>query len=320
MKLTILDKCTVTNGDVSLDRLATLGNVSFYDIVAPAELPRVLRDSDALVCNKAQITAEIIEQCENLKYIGLFATGYNNIDLEAADRHGITVCNVPGYSTDSVAQHVFAMILHFAVHLSDYNESVHRGDWVKSKKFSYFSYPINELSGKVLGIFGLGAIGERVAQIGNAFSMQVIACTRTPKEVTGVTQVDLDTLLERSDYLSLNCPLTDATRGLICDDTISKMKRSAVIINAARGAVIDEAALCRALNSGRIAGAGIDVLDSEPMIENHPYLTAKNCIITPHIGWAATEARVRLIDLVCENILAYLAGKPINVVNSPKKI
>lgn len=318
MKIAVLDRCTVTNGDVSLDEIDSLGEVLYYDIIEPERIPEIIGDAEAIVCNKAKITRDIMDKCPKLKYIGLFATGYNNIDISAANDHGITVCNVPGYSTDSVAQHVFAMILQFAVHLAEYDSSVHCGDWVRSKKFSYFSYPISELSGKTLGIYGLGAIGQKSAEIGNAFGMKVIACTRTPKKVSGVTLTDKDTLFKESDYLTLHCPLTPETEKLVNSQTLALMKPSSVIINTARGAVIDEDALCEALNSDKIAGAGIDVLNEEPMPENHPYLTAKNCIITPHIGWAAYESRTRLMHKVAENIRAYKAGSPVNTVNNLK--
>ena len=315
MKLTILDTCTVTNGDVSLDELKTLGDVRFFDVVEPEKIANVIGESDGVICNKAKITDAIMEKCKNLKYIGLFATGYNNIDTASASRRGITVCNVPGYSTDSVAQQVFAMILHFATSADLYSASVMRGDWVRSKTFSYFSYPVTELAGKTLGIFGFGTIGKKVAAIGMAFGMKIIATAHKPTSYTNVEFVEKDELFARSDYLTLHCPLTDETRGIVNEKTLSLMKPTAFLINTARGGCVEEQALVRALNDGRIAGAGIDVLDSEPMTDGHPYLGAKNIFITPHVAWGSYEARVRLITLVADNVRAFMQGKPINKVN-----
>lgn len=315
MKITVLDRCTVTNGDVSLDELKSLGDVRFFDIVEPGAIADAIGDSDGVICNKAKITDEIMEKCKNLRFIGLFATGYNNIDTEAASRRGIAVCNVPGYSTDSVAQQVFSMILHFATSADLYSASVLDGDWVRSKTFSYFSYPITELAGKTLGIFGFGTIGKKVAEIGMAFGMKIIAVAHKTMSYTNVEFVKKDELFARSDYLTLHCPLTDETRGIVNAQTLSLMKPSAYLINTARGGCVEEAALCDALNRGIIAGAGIDVLDVEPMTDNHPYLKAKNIFITPHVAWGSYEARVRLIHLVSENVRAFEKGKPINKVN-----
>ena len=315
MKFTVLDTCTVTNGDVSLDEIKNLGDVSFFDVVEPENIADVIGDSDGVICNKAKITDEIMAKCKNLRYIGLFATGYNNIDVKAASRRGIAVCNVPGYSTDSVAQQVFAMILHFATSADLYSASVMRGDWVKSKTFSYFAYPLTELAGKTLGIFGFGTIGKKVAAIGMAFGMKILATAHHPTFYTNVEFVEKDELFARADYLTLHCPLTDETRGIVNEQTLSLMKPTAVLINTARGGCVEEQALVAALNGGKIAGAGIDVLDTEPMTDGHPYLSAKNIFITPHVAWGSYEARVRLITLVSENVRAFMQGKPINKVN-----
>ncbi len=314
MKITVLDRCTVTAGDVSLAPIEALGDVRFYDTVPHDKLAEVIADSDAVICNKAQITDEIMEKCKNLRYIGLFATGYNNIDIYAAKRRGITVCNVPGYSTDSVVQHAFSMILHFACRTDDYAASVARGDWANSETFSYLAFPTSELRGKTLGIFGFGTIGKAMATVGKAFGMKILAVSHRPMTYDGVEFIDADTLFARADYLTLHCPLTDETRGLVNSRTLSLMKPSAVLINTARGGVVEEAALTEALKNGTIRGAGIDVLDIEPMYKNHHYLTAPNCYITPHVAWAAYEARVRLIDIVAENIRAFASENPINSV------
>lgn len=314
MKITVLDRCTVTTGDVSLSPIEALGDVRFYDTVAPENIAKTIGDSDAVICNKAVITDEIMEKCKNLRYIGIFATGYNNIDIAAAKKRGITVCNVPGYSTDSVVQHTFSLILHFACRADDYAASVSRGDWANSETFSYLAFPTSELSGKTLGIFGFGTIGKAVAAVGKAFGMKILAVSHRPTVYDGVEFTDTDSLFSRADYLTLHCPLTEETKGLVNAHTLSLMKPSAVLINTARGGVVEEEALTAALNGGKLRGAGLDVLDTEPMRKNHPYLTAKNCYITPHVAWAAFEARERLINIVAENIRAFEAGAPVNSV------
>jgi glycerate dehydrogenase len=316
LKIAVLDRCTVTNGDISFAPMEAVGKVIYYDVLPPAEIPAAIGDCDAVVVNKARITAEIMDACPNLKFIGLFATGYNNIDTVAAAARGIVVCNVPGYSTQSVAQHTFALMLHFASRVDEYAASVARGDWANASTFSYLSFPSHELCGRTLAIYGYGNIGRKVADIGRAFGMKVIATVRTPRPAEdGVEFVDVNELFSRADYLSLHCPLTEETRHLVNAQTLSLMKPTAYIINTARGGVIEEDALCDALNSGRLAGAGIDVLDIEPMRPGHPYLTAKNCYITPHVAWGTLDARSRLITMVAENLKAYEAGKPINKVN-----
>lgn len=315
MKITILDRNTITTGDVSLSPIEAMGNVRIFDALPAEQVISAIGDSDAVIVNKAKITAEVMDACKNLRFVGLFATGYNNIDTKAAKERGIVVCNVPGYSTSSVTQHTFALILHFASHADDYAASVARGDWANSSTFSYLSFPISELAGKTLGIFGFGTIGKSVANVAKAFGMNVIATVRRPVAFDGVEFVDKDTLFARSDYLSLHCPLTDDTKHFVNAETLAKMKPTAVIINTARGGVIEEEALTEALNRGQIRGAGIDVLDIEPMRPHHPYLTAKNCYITPHVAWGSIEARTRLVDLVAENLRAFEKGEPINVVN-----
>lgn len=314
MKIVVLDKCTVTKGDVDLSPIERLGEVEYYDLLTHEEIKTALKSADAVICNKAKIDRDIIES-SSLKYIGLFATGYNNIDIEAAHERGITVCNVPGYSTDSVAQLTFSLILELAGNASKYAASVAAGDWKRSKQFSYFFAPISELAGKTLGIYGLGTIGLAVAKIALAFNMKVIAYTRTPKEAEGIRLVDKETLFGESDFLSFHCPLNNESALAVNAHTLSLMKPTAFIINTARGGVIDEKALADALENRVIAGAALDVLTDEPMRDDCVLFGAKNCIITPHIAWAAYETRVRLIELVCNNLAAFKAGKPINTVN-----
>lgn len=314
MKIVVLDKCTVTNGDVDLSSIEKFGQVEYYDILPKDEIIRVLQGADAVICNKAVIDREIIDKTR-LKFIGLFATGYNIIDIDYAKEKGIPVCNVPGYSTDSVAQLTISLLLELAGKTSKYSAMVADGGWMKNGKVEYFKYPITEISGKTIGIYGLGAIGSAVAKIALALGMRVIACSRTPKDMEGVEFVTENELFERSDFLSIHCPLTDETASRVNERTLALMKPTAFIINTARGGVIDEEALAEALNSGRIAGAALDVLTAEPMAEDCPLRNARNCIITPHIGWGSLDARNRLISMVCNNLQAFISGEPINVVN-----
>ena len=313
MKLIILDKCTVTKGDVDLSPLETFGDVEYYDLLSKEEIKKVIDGADAVICNKAKIDREIIES-SSLKYIGVFATGYNNIDVEAAHQKGITVCNVPGYSTDSVAQLTISLMLELAGNASSYARSVANGDWKRSKQFSYFFAPISEVKGKTFGIYGLGTIGQAVAKIALAFGMRVIAYSRTRKDADGVIQVDKETLFKESDFLSFHCPLNSESALALNKQSLALMKKTAFVINTARGGIIDEPALVWALEEGIIAGAALDVLTEEPMAEDCPLFGVKNCIITPHIAWAAYETRVRLIELVAQNLEAFLGGKPINTV------
>lgn len=314
MKIIILDKCTVTNGDVDLSPIEKFGQVEYYDILPKDEIIRVLQGADAVICNKAVIDREIIDKTQ-LKFIGLFATGYNIIDIDYAKKKGISVCNVPGYSTDSVAQLTISLLLELAGKTSKYSAMVADGGWMKNGRVEYFKYPVAEISGKTIGIYGLGAIGSAVAKIALAFGMRVIAYSRTPRDVEGVEFVTENELFEISDFLSIHCPLTDETTRRVNERTLSLMKSTAFIINTARGGVIDEEALAEALNSGRIAGAALDVLTVEPMTEGCPLRNAKNCMITPHIGWGSLDARNRLISMVCDNLRAFISGELINVVN-----
>lgn len=314
MKTVILDKCTVTKGDVDMSALEAFGETEYYDLLPKDKIIEVLQGADAVVCNKAVIDREIID-ATTLKFIGLFATGYNNIDTEYAKQKGIVVCNVPGYSTDSVTQLTVSFILELACSTSKYVSSVAAGDWKRPNQFSYFSFPITEVAGKTLGIYGLGTIGLSVAEVGLALGMKVIAYTRTPKNVRGVVNVSESELFSQSDFLSFHCPLNEGTAKIVNEKTISLMKPTAFIINTARGGVVDEYALADALKNRRIAGAALDVMTYEPMAEDCPLWGIDNCIITPHIAWGSIEARTRLITKVAENIDAFCKGTPINVVN-----
>lgn len=314
MRITVLDKCTLTVGDIDFSPIESLGDVRYYDILTKPQIIEAARDAQVLLCNKAIIDGEIMDACKELEYIGLFATGYNNIDLAEASKRGISVVNVPGYSTNSVCQLTMAFILSHATSLGEYNTSTHNGEWIRSHTFSYFPFPITELAGKTLGIYGFGAIGRKVALCAEAFGMNVIVSTRTQHD-DGYKYVSVEELFAQSDYLTLHAPLTKENEGLVCKKTLSLMKKTAYLINTSRGGVVNEQDLADALNEGAIAGAAIDVLTVEPMRETTPLLKAKNCTITPHVAWASIESRIRLIRIVAENIRAYQNGTPQNVVN-----
>ncbi|MBR5006840.1 MAG: D-2-hydroxyacid dehydrogenase [Clostridia bacterium] len=315
MRIVVLDRDTVTNGDLDFSALEALGEVTYFDVIPHEKIAEACENADAVIINKAEMTRDVLEKLQELKYIGLFATGYNNVDTAAAREFGIDVVNAPGYSTASVAQLVFAFILSFATSIGDYNASVHRGDWVGSATFSYFPFRLTELAGKTLGIAGFGAIGGKVAEIGSALGMNVIVYTRTPKKNCPYRFVSKEELFAESDFLSLNCPLNEGTKNLVNRETLALMKPDAFIVNTARGGVVDSQALADALNSGKIAGAGIDVLVKEPMRADDPLRTAKNCMITPHIAWASKEARDRLIAMVAESLRLWKEGSPRFVVN-----
>ena len=315
IKIVVLDKCTLTVGDIDFAALDALGNTEYYDILTKDEIIKVCCNADVILCNKAVIDKEIMDNCPILRYIGLFATGYNNIDIEYAKQKGITVCNAPNYSTDSVAQLTFAYILNHTTSLDKYDQSTHNGEWIKARAFSYFPYPINELKGKNICIIGYGAIGKQVAKLADAFGMRIYISTRTKPENCPYPLVSVDEAFAIADYLTVHCPLTDKTRGLINEQRLATMKPTAFVINTARGAVADEKALREALDRHIIAGAACDVLTVEPMREDDVLIGAENLTLTPHIAWASYEARVRLIALVASNLKAYQNGLPVNVVN-----
>lgn len=315
MNIVLLEEKTVSQGDVSLDAFKELGSVRGYPLTPQDKLAEYIGDADAAICNKSIFTREVMEKCPNLKYIGLCATGYNNIDIKAANELGITVCNVPAYSTRAVAQQVFSYVLHFASRTADYNDDVHKGGWIRSDTFSYFTIPTFELCGLTMGIIGFGSIGSAVADIAKAFGMKVIAATRTPKNAEDVEFTDIDTVFERADFISVHCPLTEQTMGLVNLERLRKCKPSAYIINTSRGPVVNEKELADSLNSGIIAGAGVDVISVEPMKEDNPLMKAKNCIITPHVAWAPVQTRERLVAIAADNLRKFIEGKPQNTVN-----
>ena len=314
MKIVFTDSDTVTTGDISLDRFGKYGEVVKYGVTAPDQTAERVKDAEGIMCNKTLITADIMSAVPGLRYIGILATGCNNVDLDRAAELGIRVTNVPGYSTDGVVQLVFGYISELYGNIGKYRASVDAGDWKKSRTFSYFPYPITKMAGKTIGIVGLGTIGSRVAKIADAFGMNVIVHTRTKKPDCPYRYAEMEELLRESDIVTLHCPLTEQTRGLMDSRAFSLMKQGAVLINTSRGPVVDERALRDALDSGKLMGAGLDVLCTEPMAEDCPLYGAPNCIITPHIAWAAREIRERLIEIAADNLEAFIGGKTLNAV------
>ncbi|MEO8415999.1 MAG: D-2-hydroxyacid dehydrogenase [Ginsengibacter sp.] len=317
MKIVVLDGFTLNPGDLSWHSLQQLGETIIYDRSSKSETASRIADADIVLTNKAILTAEMIEKAPKLKYIGVVATGYNIVDMGATAKRNITVTNVPAYGSASVAQLTFALIMELATHVSDYVQSVHNGDWVRSKDFSYQRKTMMELQNKTLGIIGLGKIGQTVAGIGLSFNMQVIASHKHPERehVNRVHIVDEETCFREADMVSLHCPLNDQNKYFVNRRLLAIMKSSAFLINTSRGDLVNEEDLAQALNSGKIAGAGLDVLSAEPPSADNPLLHAKNCLITPHIAWATYESRSRLMYEVVENVQAFLAGIPVNVVS-----
>ena len=318
MKIVVLDGYTLNPGDLSWTGLEGLGELTVHDRSASGEVIERARGADVLLTNKTLLPKEVIDKLPDLKYIGVLATGCNVVDLEAASAHGIPVCNAAGYSSPSVAQMVFAYILHFANRVADHSDGVRNGKWSASEDFCYWDFPQAELEGRVLGIVGLGDIGRRVMEIAMGFRMEVIAFTRRPERSApkGVRWVDMESLFTESDFISLHCPLTPKTTGMINNESLAKMKSSAILINTGRGPLVDEEALATALNEGKLAGAGVDVLKEEPPRYESPLFSAKNCLITPHIGWATRSARQRLMDITIENLRAFKDGTIRNRVNA----
>ena len=313
-KIVILDGYVANSGDLSWDALKELGELTVYDRTAPDEVVARAKGAEAIYTNKVLITDELMGELPGLKFIGVLATGYNNVDIEAAKRRGITVCNVPAYSTDSVAQLVFAHLLHIINTIGDYADSVNRGEWAGNRDFSYRLSAFNELAGMTMGIIGMGNIGRRVAAIAQAFGMKVI--TNSGRELPeGVERVGLDKLFRTSDVISLNSALTPATKGIINREALAMMKPTAIIINTSRGPLVNEEALADALREGRIAGAGIDVLCEEPPRSGSPLIGCPRCYVTPHIAWQSSQARQRLVDISIENLRKFSIGEPQNVVS-----
>lgn len=318
MKIVILDGYTTNSGDLSWEKFSEFGEVIAYDYTPPELIIDRCKDAEIIIDNKVIFTKETLDQLPNLRYIGLLSTGFNVIDIEAAKANGVTVCNVPTYSTAAVAQLTFALILEMYNQVSVHSEAVHNGEWTNCRDFCFQKTPLLELNNKTIGLIGYGKIGSEVAKIADAFSMNILCYVPSNKPLPDFKSfrfVTLDELAEKSDIVSLHCPLTRETTKIINKDFISKMKKSAIIINTSRGPSIDEQALADALNSGRIAGAGVDVLSTEPPKADNPLLACKNCFVTPHIAWAGYETRERLVGVVLDNLKSYLDGNPVNVVN-----
>lgn len=316
MKIAVLDWYTVNiSGDIPTTQLEELGEIKIIPLSKPEETAANIGDADIVLCNKVLITPEVMDACPNIKYVGLFATGFNNVDIDYAAKKGIVVCNAGQYSTNSVAQQVFAYILDHFSRIRDYDNAVKDGEWERSPAFSYFPIPTYELAGKTLSIVGFGSIGRKVAEIGAAFGMNIVVSTRTQPRDCPYEVTDLFTAAEKADVLTFHCPLTDKTAGIVNSELISHMKPSAMLVNTSRGPVVNETDLAQALDRGKIAAAYLDVLVKEPMSPDTPVKSAKNCFITPHTAWAPLETRQRLVDIVCDNIRAWQNGSPKNKVN-----
>ena len=312
MKIVVLDGYTANPGDLSWEELAQLGELTVYDRSAPEEVAGRIAGAGIVLTNKTVLSREIMAAAKQLKYIGVLATGYNVVDIAAARELGIAVTNIPAYSTDSVAQMVFALLLEICQHVGHHSEAVHAGRWTASRDFCFWDTPLLELAGKTMGIVGYGRIGRKVAEIARCFGMEVVAWTRTPRDPECVS---LDELLARSDVISLHCPLFPETQNLINRERIAKMKDGAILINTSRGPVVNDADLREALDSGKLYAAAADVSTIEPIPADNPLLGCRNMIFTPHIAWATHEARARLMDIAVENVRAFIGGKPVNVVN-----
>lgn len=317
MKIVVLDGFAGNPGDLSWEEIKSLGECTIYDRTAPEEKLERVKDAEIILTNKVPFNASDFDQLPSLKYIGVLATGYNIIDTEAAKAHGVVVTNIPAYSTNSVAQMVFAHLLNITNSVQHYTDEARAGVWSKNPDFSYQNTLLVELHRKKIGIVGLGNIGKAVARIAIGFGMEVFAYTtkshfQLPPEIH---KMDLDDLFGECDIVTLHCPLTPKTKNLVNAERLKTMKSTAILINTSRGPVVNEQDLADALNNGTIYAAGVDVLSEEPAATNNPLLTARNCFITPHIAWATKEARIRLMEITIENIKAFLDGQPVNVVN-----
>ncbi|MEL3906681.1 MAG: D-2-hydroxyacid dehydrogenase [Treponema sp.] len=317
MKVAVLDGYTLNPGDLSWKNLESIAEVTVYDKTSPDEVYDRVKDCEAVLSNKVVFSKELIARLPRLRYIGVLATGYNVIDLDAARAAGIVVTNIPAYATDSVAQLVFAFIFQFYWHIKEHSDEVHAGTWARSAHFCYTSFPLFELTGKTLGIIGFGRIGQKVAALALAMGMRVLYVNRSLKTVpylAGALQVDLDALLTQSDIISLNVPLTNGTEKILNADALSKVKSHALIINTGRGQLVDDAAVAAALKNGTLGGYASDVLSTEPPPADHPLFGCPHCLLTPHIAWQSFEARSRLLNTAVDNLKSFLAGKAQNTV------
>ena len=318
MKIVVLDGYTLNPGDISWEGLEALGEVTVYDRTKPEEVVERIGDAEVVYTNKTPITRDTLDQCGNIRFIGVLATGYNIIDIEAAKEKGIPVSNIPTYGTAAVSQFAIALLLELCHHIGEHSDAVKNGEWTSNPDWCFWKYPLVELAGKTMGIVGFGRIGQDTGKIAQALGMKVLAFDaykRPELESETCRYADLDTLLAESDVISLHCPLFTDTEGIINKDTIAKMKTGVMIINDSRGPLIVEEDLRDALNSGKVAGAALDVVSTEPIKMDNPLLSAKNVILTPHIAWAPKESRQRLMDIAVENLQCFVDGAPQNVVN-----
>lgn len=322
MKIVVLDGYTLNPGDLSWEGLEKLGNLIVYDRTTfdrsgESLIVERAKEAEALFTNKTPISREVLAQLPHLRYIGVLATGYNVVDIEAAREKGVVVTNIPAYGTDSVGQMTIALLLEMCNHVGAHSESVKRGEWTNNADWCYWSSPMIELSGKIMGIIGYGRIGQATGRIAQALGMKVIAYNHRPRKALEneiMKYADLDTVFANSDVISLHCPLNEETKGIINKQTIAKMKDGVLLINTSRGPLIVEEDLAEALNLGKVRGAALDVVSNEPIRADNPLLTAKNCYITPHIAWAAVETRQRLMGIAVDNFEKFLAGQPVNVI------
>ena len=318
MKIVVLDGYTLNPGDISWEGLEALGEVTVYDRTKPEEVVERIGDAEVVYTNKTPITRDTLDQCGNIRFIGVLATGYNIIDIEAAKEKGIPVSNIPTYGTAAVSQFAIALLLELCHHIGEHSDAVKNGEWTSNPDWCFWKYPLVELAGKTMGIVGFGRIGQDTGKIAQALGMKVLAFDaykRPELESETCRYADLDTLLAESDVISLHCPLFPDTEGIINKDTIAKMKTGVMIINDSRGPLIVEEDLRDALNSGKVAGAALDVVSTEPIKMDNPLLSAKNVILTPHIAWAPKESRQRLMDIAVENLQCVVDGTPQNEVN-----
>ncbi|NLY44965.1 MAG: D-2-hydroxyacid dehydrogenase [Tissierella sp.] len=323
MKIVVLDGYILNPGDLTWEGLENLGETVVYDRTSydPNDIDLIIersKDAEAILINKTPITRDVLDHLPNLKYIGVLATGYNVVDIEAAREKGIIVTNIPTYGTDAVAQMVFALLFEITNHVAEHNRAVKEGQWSTIPDWCFWNKPLMEISGKTIGIIGYGRIGQSVGKVAEAFGMKVLANANRPRkelETENMRYVELDELYKSSDIISLHCPLTDDTKGMINKDSIAKMKDRVILINTSRGPLIVEEDLAEALDSGKVKGAGLDVVNTEPIEPDNPLLKQDNCIITPHIAWAPIEARSRLMDIAVDNLRAFIDNKPINMVN-----
>lgn len=320
MKIVELDGYGVNPGDLSWDAISKLGEFKLYDRTSQEDVVSRAKEAEVILINKVNITDEIMAQLPKLKYIGVLATGYNVVDIEAASRRGILVSNIPAYSTDSVAQMTFAHILNIVNRVEHYADLNRKGRWSNNPDFCYWDTPLMEISGKTIGILGLGSIGSKVARIAQDFGMDVYAFTsKSSSELpAGIQKTAIDGLLSVSDILTLHCPLTSETRELINKESLKKMKRGALLINTGRGQLVNEQDVAEALNSGQLGGYGADVMCEEPPLADNPLFAQPNAFITPHVAWATIEARSRLMNILEENLKSYIDGSPKNIVNKTK--